>query len=245
MTTCPFAHDDGAYVLGALSPADRAAFERHLASCADCRDAVADIAVLPSLLGRLDAAGIERIAPSDPNPERLPTLLEAARASRARDRRAKRRRSAGVTLAAAVLALVVGLGTGWLGLGRLSPVGDGTDQQAARPTPTSSQITGGLVAMTPVRPGLPVTAEIGLNGVRWGTRVTMHCAYGGSGQDRSWTFRLVATGTDGTTEQVGSWVAKSGEQVNLTGATRFTQSELVTLQVTSYDGKPLLTYNVP
>jgi hypothetical protein len=247
MTACPFANDDGAYVLGALSPADRAAFERHLSTCADCRDAVADIAVLPSLLGRLDAAGIERIAPPDPNPERMPALLEAARTSRVRDQLAKRRRYAGVALVAAVLALLVGLGTGWLGLGRLSPVGGGTttQQAAPRPTPSASPFSGPMADMTPVRPGLPVSAEIGLNGVRWGTRVTMHCAYGGSGQGRSWTFRLVATGTDGTTEQVGSWVAKSGEQVNVTGATRFTRSELVKLQVTSYDGAPLLTYNVP
>jgi hypothetical protein len=32
----PFEHDDAAYVLGALSPAERAAFEEHLQSCADC-----------------------------------------------------------------------------------------------------------------------------------------------------------------------------------------------------------------
>ncbi|MGH3348437.1 MAG: anti-sigma factor family protein, partial [Nocardioides sp.] len=34
--TCEFAHDDGAYVLGALSPAERVAFKQHLAGCAEC-----------------------------------------------------------------------------------------------------------------------------------------------------------------------------------------------------------------
>jgi predicted anti-sigma-YlaC factor YlaD len=243
MTACPFAHDDGAYVLGALSPSDRAAFEKHLAGCADCRDAVADIAVLPSLLGRLDAAGIERIAPPDPHPERMPALIEAARATKARDRLAKRRRYVGALLVAAILALVVGLGAGWLGLGRLAPIGGTTQQSAARPTPSQANVQ--MVAMTPIRQGIPVSAEVGLNGVRWGTRVTMHCTYGETDHDRAYTFRLVATGADGTTEQVGSWMAKPGEQVTVTGATRFSTGELVKIEVASYDGRPLLTYNVP
>ena len=34
--TCMFAHHDGAYVLGALSPAERRAFEDHLPGCAAC-----------------------------------------------------------------------------------------------------------------------------------------------------------------------------------------------------------------
>ncbi|WP_233606455.1 zf-HC2 domain-containing protein [Micromonospora sp. Llam0] len=34
---CDYAHDDGAYVLGALSPAERAAYEHHLAGCPSCR----------------------------------------------------------------------------------------------------------------------------------------------------------------------------------------------------------------
>ena len=37
---CEHEHDDGAYVLGALSPAERAAYERHLATCSFCREAV-------------------------------------------------------------------------------------------------------------------------------------------------------------------------------------------------------------
>ena len=75
MTRCEFAYDDGAYVLGALAPAERAAYERHLAGCASCREAVAEIAVLPGLLGRLDPAGLEQFLPP-PAPPRVPALLE-------------------------------------------------------------------------------------------------------------------------------------------------------------------------
>ena len=52
---CEHEHDDGAYVLGALSPAERAAYESHLATCSFCREAVADISALPDVLSRLDA----------------------------------------------------------------------------------------------------------------------------------------------------------------------------------------------
>ena len=37
MTTCQHEHEDGAYVLGALSPEDRVAFERHLPGCPELR----------------------------------------------------------------------------------------------------------------------------------------------------------------------------------------------------------------
>lgn len=43
----------GAYVLDALEPAERVAFERHLAGCPQCRAELADWSVLPPLLGRV------------------------------------------------------------------------------------------------------------------------------------------------------------------------------------------------
>jgi hypothetical protein len=43
----------GAYVLGALDPADRSALETHLAGCATCQAELASLAGLPGLLGRL------------------------------------------------------------------------------------------------------------------------------------------------------------------------------------------------
>ncbi len=52
---CQHAHEDGAYVLGALSPADRRDFDRHLPGCADCTRAVGGLAGLPGLLGLIGA----------------------------------------------------------------------------------------------------------------------------------------------------------------------------------------------
>lgn len=50
--------DAGVYVLGALSPSERYAFERHLATCAQCRDDVVWLAGLRGLLGRLSTSDV-------------------------------------------------------------------------------------------------------------------------------------------------------------------------------------------
>jgi hypothetical protein len=59
---CPQTLEVGAYVLGALVPAERDAFEKHLGECAICREEVADLAVLPGLLGRIDFETAKAIA---------------------------------------------------------------------------------------------------------------------------------------------------------------------------------------
>lgn len=231
MTSCDYAYEDGAYVLGALPPAERAAYERHLTGCAACRKAVGEIAVLPGLLGRLDAAGVAPIAAPSDTASRLPDLVAAATAARRRARRSRRWRYTGASLIAACLALVVGLGLGSVG-DRSEPAGTPVDVR--------------MVAMQPVAGEVPVSAEVGLNGTTWGTEVTMRCAYRQTGDyGKAYTFRLVAHGPDGATEQVGSWVAAPGDQVTLTGATRFSGADLIRLELARYDGTPLLAYDVP
>jgi anti-sigma factor RsiW len=81
--TCDYALDDGAYVLGALSPAERGEYERHLATCTECRGSVATLAVLPGLLARLDpqrAAALSRRAelPDRPAASPPPAILDGA-----------------------------------------------------------------------------------------------------------------------------------------------------------------------
>jgi hypothetical protein len=243
VTHCPHALDDGAYVLGALSPSERADYERHLAGCPACREAVAEIAVLPGLLGRLTDPDALVQSDSPPLPDRMPALLLAASAERRRQRKVSRRRRVGAVLVAAGLAAVVGVGVagadaGWFGGGS----GSGAGQVTARGT----QIGVKLVAMQPVGGRVPITAEIGINGTKWGTEISMRCTYeSGGDSSKSWTFRLVAHGADGATEQVGSWRAAAGETVEVNGATRFTGRELVRLELTRYDGTPLLAYDVP
>ncbi|QOC94086.1 anti-sigma factor family protein [Micromonospora craniellae] len=230
MSRCDFAFDDGAYVLGALSPADRAAYERHLVGCHDCQQSVSEIAVLPGLLGRLDPASLEQFLPPPENP-RVPELLNAARDRRRRERQANRLRYAVTGLAAAAFALLVGFGVATMLPG----------EQPG--TPSLAQVR--LVAMEPVSGTVPVHAEIGLRHTDWGTEVTMHCGYDEhTGYRKAHAFRLVAYGPDGAQEQIGSWRAAPGDDLRITGATRFTNAELIRLELIRADGVAVLAYDV-
>ena len=64
---------DAAYVLGSLSDSDCREYERHLAGCVPCQDAVAELADLPPLLSLVNA---DVAAP--PCPDLLPGLLARA-----------------------------------------------------------------------------------------------------------------------------------------------------------------------
>lgn len=230
--SCEHARDDGAYVLGALSPAERETFERHLAACRTCRNAVGELAALPGLLARLDVETAERVALAADASEasRLPRLLRAAEETRRWDRRRRRWRAVGATLAAACLAAIVGIG--------VAVVAD--PEPAGPPPPVTMQ------PMVPVSGTAgPVTAQVGLADEHGGTRVWMHCWYESANDyHKPWTFRLVARGTDGTKEQVGSWEAGPGDDLAFTGFTRFAMNKLDRLELVRWDDVPVLVYTV-
>jgi hypothetical protein len=47
----------GAYLLGALDPADRSEFTVHIRNCCRCRDEIVTLAELPSILARAYRTG--------------------------------------------------------------------------------------------------------------------------------------------------------------------------------------------
>ncbi|MEO6087754.1 MAG: zf-HC2 domain-containing protein [Umezawaea sp.] len=57
----------GAYLLGALDPAERSVFERHLNTCQVCREELIRLAPLPGLLGQVTLADLEQPF-DDPDP---------------------------------------------------------------------------------------------------------------------------------------------------------------------------------
>ena len=221
--SCPHVYSDAAYVLGALCPAERTTYERHLSECSECASAVAKLAPMPGLLSRVDPADLEPLAP---RPGRLAQLLEAVASQRRRQARRWRWQIATAALAATVLAVAGGV----VGLGLSA-----TDPGPAAPVP---------VAMEPVSAVSPIAAEVAVSPVAGGTQVWMSCWYQPTAyQLPPRTFRLVAVSVDGSTEQLGSWQAGSGDEVTLTGLTRFT-GDLMRLELHSDTGVPLLAHEL-
>ncbi len=232
---CDYAFDDGAYVLGALSPSERAAFERHLAECAACREAVANVAVLPGLLGRLssvDAAAVGSVTAEFVTEQRIPRLVAAV----GRARRKTRAKTVAAILVTAAVALFAGVTAGMVRL------------------PTGGAIEG-PVAHAPSRPTMysmfevaetNATAELAFAETLAGTVITMHCAYPMlSEYHRPYLFRLYAISMRGQTEQVSSWYAGPGEEVTLTGMVRLSLDELTRVELRGRDNTVYLAYNLP
>jgi Putative zinc-finger len=98
--TCPVVPDVGAYVLGALDPADRRRVEEHLAACRACAAELAELEGLPALLDRVPPGDLQPVTVT-PSPELFDRVTAAARPARLR-----------WLLAAAAVLAVLGLGIG-------------------------------------------------------------------------------------------------------------------------------------
>lgn len=218
----PFSEYDAAYVMGALSPEDRAAFETHLASCAACTQAVAELSGLP---GMLDKVPLDRVlhpgSDVDPPPDLLlPRLISTARTER---RRRSVRLVASGAVAASLLALALAVGVGQT---------------------QSSPPAGVTVAMTPVRPAA-VTASLQLTSATWGTRVSLDCRWVGATTGPAGvkkTYRLVAVPRGGGAEQVlAQWAVLPGQDAKVTGSTDLAPGNIASIELRAVaDGAVLL-----
>ncbi|HZR54900.1 MAG TPA: zf-HC2 domain-containing protein [Streptosporangiaceae bacterium] len=104
----------GVYLVGAITPADRARVARHLPCCERCRDEVAGLAALPGLLRRQPAEPGEPAMNPDP-----PGAFPGSLASRV----ARRRRTRLWLTTAAVTSLAAAAGAGWATAARNPPPG--------------------------------------------------------------------------------------------------------------------------
>ena len=199
-------HDwDGAYVLGALEPADRRRYEEHLATCSACSKAVRELAGLPGILGRLDLD--EALALRDlPDEGALRDEAHAVDRAAGVARRVRRRRRRTRLATALVLVGVLAVGSlgGWSVVRSLQP--------AARPVAIERPLT--------AVGGSHLTASMTVTPVGWGTRFDWSCAYGAAVGDHAddyapVSYSLVVHTDGGTASTVATWSSDAGEAKGL------------------------------
>jgi putative zinc finger protein len=223
-TPDPFEHEDAAYVLGALGHEERIAYEEHLRTCDRCSAAVAELAVLPGLLSRLPALPPLTSEAEQPPDTVLPGLLARMRRARAR------RRGWGVAAGVAAAAVLIG-GTAAV----TASIGGG--EEAA--------VTAGVaVPMTHVV-DVPVAADLHVESVAWGTRITMTCRYEGAPPSRAtgppMTYQLVVvSAVDQSAENVASWQALPGKDATVAGSTELSVDQIAEFELRAGDGRVLL-----
>jgi hypothetical protein len=212
----PFSENDAAYVMGALTPDDRRAFEAHLHDCPRCTQSVAELSGVTVLLDKVPLARVlqpasHREAPPD---LLLPRLISAARAQR-------RRRAVGLAASGAVAASVVALA-----------IFIGVTQTGTTPP------AGVSVAMSTVKPGAAVTATLQVAPAAWGSRVSLDCRWVGvtTGADAGVqkVYRLVAVPRGGGTPQtLAQWAVLPGQDAKVVGSTNLPASGIATIELRS------------
>ena len=214
-------HNDAAYVLGALSPVDRQAYELHLRDCPDCRACVQRLAGMPGLLALTTAEAVE-----GPGPQVPPTLLPGLIARVGADRR-RRRWLIGGALAAsmAIVATLVSL----LVLRAPTPAATTAAATTAAAEPLS---------MTQVLPG-PMTASVELDAKKWGTAITVDCKYA-EYVDTSVSYDLAVIDIDGHVSQAGTWRAVAGASMRVATATSVPREHIAAVEVRLPNGRTIL-----
>ncbi len=226
---CPFGQDAAAYVIGALSPAERLEFEKHLSVCDDCTRAIRELAGIPGLLGRVEPDVLEQPVVDEQVPDTLlPTLSRRVRGAR------RRRTLIAAGVAAAAVAVLVPVAVSQVG------AGDGSRPDAPG---TSTEPTVEAQRMDPVG-DVPLEASVTLESVTWGTRLGLTSTYDRDSMDRrlppSMDYTLCVRTWDGRTEKVGSWKSVSGMEMQISGATSAKREEISWVQVRAPDGRVVL-----
>ncbi len=236
----PYVQSDAAYVLGALSAAERRDYEAHLLVCERCRAALEEVtAVLPGLAASdeslLDEVSAETPAAPPPIPD---TVLTGLLATAERDRRRGRLLVTGLGgLAAASLVTAAVLGS--MALGARGP----TALSSAGPLTSPPAGANSSVArpMTPLG-NAPVTAEVALQPTEWGTEIDLTCWYRASATvPTGYRYVLMVRDTRGSTYQLGSWELGAGSRVRFTSGTALSLDQISAIDVTDGYGSRLLT----
>ena len=212
-----FATWDAAYVLGALSPVERREYEEHLAGCAACQAAVAELAGMPGLLAQVppEDAALLAAAPVEVLDDGPPPDLLA----KIRGRSDRRWRLTRTVVGAAAALLLVLAGTAYA-VGLL-PFGSSEPRrvafEAVQPT--------GLTAVADVVP------------VENGTNIEVQCAYGetnepwpGGGYGHA-DYTIYVVDRAGNATEIKRWPVKPNRTMTPDGHTTLRVRQIVAVEI--------------
>ena len=226
MSTDEFALYDAAYVLGALSPADRREFEDHLKGCAACSSSVGELAGLPGLMSKVSEEQLTAEVEAPPE-TLLPALARAVRRERGR-----RRMAVGTAAAAAACLIAVGAVA-------LTNSDSPTRPPVASPSTTPAGTAS--LALSAVVP-TSVTASARLVDTAWGTRIDLTCSYkaNGSAPAGGFPYAMVVIDRSGVAQQVATWKAPPGRKLTVMGATSLARQDIASVEVRTLSGLAIL-----
>ena len=225
-----FTHDAGPYVLGALPPEDRRAFEEHLETCGHCRSEVQGFAGLPGLLSRLPAGELPAVLQGSPEPPPPVSVLPALLAEAGVERKSRRRRTVLIGIAA---ALAVAAGSAGV-----------TEAIVNEPAAVVAQEAPQQQPFVPAEPGLPVAASAAITDVPGGTQIVMTCQYSGPLSDDTnspATYNLRYVPKDGSAPHwMDSWPVLSGHPYKVQMVVPLPRDKISKFEVT-WNGKAVLS----
>ncbi|WP_454859024.1 anti-sigma factor family protein [Promicromonospora soli] len=252
-----YAEWDAAYVLGALSPSDRRAYEQHLAECDACRAAVTELAGMPGLLGTLSPAHAEALVAEAPGTAELPDggpagpsgvgqdgdagaelapVVPLARLAHAARRSRFRRRALG---AVAASALVV---AGTIGGSVLTDRGVfGAPGGAGTTPPSAAVVDARTVQLRPVGEA-DMRAQLVATPTDYGTKLQWRCHYpprpGQQGPDGGYVppepikYELVLVDRDGARTVAATWTWSGGTSPGLDASSAVPLTEMDRIEIT-------------
>jgi len=225
MNTDEFTLYDAAYVLGALSPAERRDFEDHLKSCSACSTSIGELAGLPGLMSKVSVEQLTADVEAPPE-TLLPSLARAVRRERGRRRLA-------MGAAAAAVCLIAGGAVALTARDAPAPPSAASTSPSATGSPNRA-----LSALLPS----PVTASARLVDTAWGTRIDLTCSYSptGSSPAGGFPYALVVIDRSGVAQQVAAWKSLPGRELTVMGASSLTRQEIAAVEVRTLSGLAIL-----
>jgi anti-sigma factor RsiW len=214
----------GAYSMGVLDGDEAAAVEEHVATCAACREELAELTETRDRLAEVPPEAFLDDVPGEAPPDLV--LRRTLRSVRRGERRS--RRSLLVAVAAAVVVAAAGVGGGVL-IGRH----DG----ASRPVAVSALPAGARTA-TGVNKDIGATMTASLIPADGWVRVKVQMNGAPAGVD----CRITVVGKDGSVRQAGSWrTSTSGKTPVVDGAAAVAPADVAAVTVETLRGDPLVT----